>query len=80
MKSYVPISNLRALVPSCRRRSEKNNTSKGQGASGGGEGARRGSFLWRPGNLPYSFVANMASYAISSEFDFGDSWQYDHWD
>jgi hypothetical protein len=25
-------------------------------------------------------VANMASYAISSEFDFGDSWQHDHWD
>jgi hypothetical protein len=26
------------------------------------------------------FVANMASYAICSEFDFGDSWQHDHWD
>jgi hypothetical protein len=26
------------------------------------------------------FVANMASYAISSEFGFGDSWQHDHWD
>jgi hypothetical protein len=25
-------------------------------------------------------VVNMASYAISSEFDFGDSWQHDHWD
>jgi hypothetical protein len=25
-------------------------------------------------------VANMASYAICSEFDFGDSWQHDHWD
>jgi hypothetical protein len=25
------------------------------------------------------FVANMASYAICSEFDFGDSWQHDHW-
>jgi hypothetical protein len=29
--------------------------------------------FWRP-------VANMASYAISLEFDFGDSWQHDHWD
>jgi hypothetical protein len=27
-----------------------------------------------------TIVANMASYAISSEFDFGDSWQHDHWD
>jgi hypothetical protein len=25
-------------------------------------------------------VANMASHAISSEFDFGDSRQHDHWD
>jgi hypothetical protein len=25
-------------------------------------------------------VANMTSYAICSEFDFGDSWQHDHWD
>jgi hypothetical protein len=25
-------------------------------------------------------VANMASYAICSDFDFGDSWQHDHWD
>jgi hypothetical protein len=28
----------------------------------------------------YTYVANMASYAICSEFDFGDSWQHDHWD
>jgi hypothetical protein len=28
----------------------------------------------------FTVVANMASYAISSEFDFGDSWQQDHWD
>jgi hypothetical protein len=25
-------------------------------------------------------VANIASYAICSKFDFGDSWQHDHWD
>jgi hypothetical protein len=29
---------------------------------------------------PSGSVANMASYAICSEFDFGDSWQHDHWD
>jgi hypothetical protein len=28
----------------------------------------------------FTVVANMASYAICSEFDFGDSRQYDHWD
>jgi hypothetical protein len=37
-------------------------------------------FVNQPVEEPEKSVANMASYAISSEFDFGASWQHDHWD